>query len=261
MNFTFEVYSAPLGTVHWPHPRGQRPGVCVCRIGKGICTLPGENEVYSLSPGDIAVTSALPVFPDSPDFQADAVLFQGQLWEDFARQMESPLIYRSETIPGMEMLFNQLLGFESLALSESSALSYTLLCRLASAPQTTQSLPPLVAGAVSQMQEHYAEVYGIEELADTLMVSKSHLIRSFTAAMGISPGQYLTGVRLENARRLLLRDEYTLEVIANLCGFSCANYLCKVFKKETGETPVAWRKRVAPGTPPPASEWEAQLYL
>ena len=32
--------------------------------------------------------------------------------------------------------------------------------------------------------------------------------------------------------RLLLHREYTLDVIASLCGFSGANYLCRVFKRD-----------------------------
>ncbi len=41
--------------------------------------------------------------------------------------------------------------------------------------------------------------------------------------------------------RLLLHREYTLDVVASLCGFSGANYLCRVFKKETGQSPAQWR--------------------
>ena len=35
------------------------------------------------------------------------------------------------------------------------------------------------------------------------------------------------------------------EVVASLCGFSGANYLCRVFKKETGQTPAQWRAAAA----------------
>lgn len=149
----------------------------------------------------------------------------------------------------------------------ASALAYTLLCRLAEAGQAITgeaTLSPLVAAAIAQIREHYAEVYGVEELAMGLEVSKSHLIRSFTAAMGISPGRYLSLMRVESAKRLLLRGNYPLEVVASLCGFSGANYLCKVFKKETGETPAAWRRKARPKAAPAADEtgWEDQeMYL
>ena len=57
--------------------------------------------------------------------------------------------------------------------------------------------------------------------------------------------RYLTSVRIEAAMRLLLHREYTLDVVASLCGFSGANYLCRVFKRETGLSPAAWRETAA----------------
>ena len=81
--------------------------------------------------------------------------------------------------------------------------------------------------------------------AERLGVSKSHLVRTFTAAVGVPPGRYLTTVRIEAAMRLLLHREYTLDVVASLCGFSGANYLCRVFKRETGLSPAAWRETAA----------------
>ena len=65
--------------------------------------------------------------------------------------------------------------------------------------------------------------------------------------------------------RLLQHREYTLEVVASLCGFSGANYLCRVFKKETGQSPAQWRALVgraaAPGLSPEESLREQELYV
>lgn len=91
--------------------------------------------------------------------------------------------------------------------------------------------------AIEDIRQNYAGLYGVEELSERLGVSKSHLVRTFTAAVGVPPGRYLTTVRVEAAMRLLLHREYTLDVIASLCGFSGANYLCRVFKKETANPP------------------------
>ena len=51
----------------------------------------------------------------------------------------------------------------------------------------------------------------MEELSERLGVSKSHLVRTFTAAIGVPPGRYQTTVRIEAAQRLLLHREYTLD--------------------------------------------------
>ena len=140
--------------------------------------------------------------------------------------------------------------------------AFALLCALARADDAAPALPPLVAEAVAAIHEGYAGVYGVEEISAQLGVSKSHLVRVFGAAMGVTPGQYLTRVRVDAARQMLLHPEYTLDVVASLCGFSGANYLCKVFKKETGCTPAAWRAQNAAALPRrTASELEAALYV
>ena len=76
---------------------------------------------------------------------------------------------------------------------------------------------------------------------------------------------YLTKVRVEAAMRLLLHREYTLDVIASLCGFSGANYLCRVFKKKPATPPAQWRamagQSLRPGLSPEESQREQELYI
>ena len=123
---------------------------------------------------------------------------------------------------------------------------------------------PLNYYAIEDIRQNYAGLYGVEELSERLGVSKSHLVRTFTAAVGVPPGRYLTTVRIEAAMRLLLHREYTLDVIASLCGFSGANYLCRVFKKETGQSPAQWRAMAGQAVRPlsPAeNRREQELYI
>ncbi|MDF2656224.1 MAG: AraC family transcriptional regulator [Bacillota bacterium] len=106
-----------------------------------------------------------------------------------------------------------------------------------------EAYPSLVRDAISLIEANYAFLYGIDELADQLEVTKPHLIRLFTAGTGISPGQYLIHIRMYHARSMLLSGLDTpLEIIAGACGYSNANYFCKAFKKETGMPPSEYRK-------------------
>jgi AraC-like DNA-binding protein len=108
--------------------------------------------------------------------------------------------------------------------------------------------PELVQDAVSLIEAGYAYLYGIDDLADQLQVSKHHLIRLFTAAAGVSPGQYLIHVRMLHAKLLLQSQENTpLEIIAGACGYSCANYFTKAFKKHIGMTPTQYIQTVKDG--------------
>ena len=102
------------------------------------------------------------------------------------------------------------------------------------------------AEAVAAIRQNYMALYGVEELSEQLGVTKSHLVRVFKQEMGVPPGKYMTNVRIEAVKTLLLTDEYNLDMIAGLTGFSGANYLCRVFKREVGLSPAAWRTAAAP---------------
>lgn len=64
---------------------------------------------------------------------------------------------------------------------------------------------------------------------------------AFTEETGRSPGRFLQNTRIENAKLLLQNREYSMEIIANMVGYSNANYFCKVFRRETGESPGEYR--------------------
>ena len=178
---------------------------------------------------------------------------------------ELPFLARGETCPAAAELLGRLAAEADTPRSRAaSQLAFALLCELAGADSAAPPLPPLVETAIEDIRQNYAGLYGVEELSERLGVSKSHLVRTFTAAVGVPPGRYLTTVRVEAAMRLLLHREYTLDVIASLCGFSGANYLCRVFKKETGQSPAQWRAlagQTARPLSPAESQREQALYI
>jgi transcriptional regulator GlxA family with amidase domain len=103
------------------------------------------------------------------------------------------------------------------------------------------NLPSLVFDAINEIHVHYAEVYGVADIAENLGVTKNHLIRCFSSETGISPGKYLMQIRVDMAKKMLQHKKYPLHAIAAACGFANANYLCRVFKRITGMTPQQWR--------------------
>ena len=194
------------------------------------------------------------------------VQLTGQAAEQFlAGLSEMPFLARGETCPAAAELMGRLAEERDASERVRSQLAFALLCELSDADSAAPALPPLVAAAIEDIRRNYAGLYGVEELSERLGVSKSHLVRAFTAALGVSPGRYLTNVRIEAAMRLLLHREYTLDVIASLCGFSGANYLCRVFKKTTGQSPTQWRamagRSALPELSPEQQRLEQELFI
>lgn len=124
-----------------------------------------------------------------------------------------------------------------------------------------QNMPQLVADAEELIRTKFAYLSGIDELADTLAVSKHHLIREFSLYIGIPPGKYLSATRIANAKLLLRTGRYHLEAVADMVGFAGANYFCKVFKKAEGTTPASYAKAAPPCDASETAALEQVFYL
>ena len=255
-------------------------GLWVCLVSSGRCTasVPGAGPSpagaalflppQTVPAGHLILSRApLALAPA----QADAchllcVQLTGQAAGQFLSGLrELPFLAKGGSCPAAAELMDRLAEEKETHSRARSQLAYALLCELADADSAAPALPPLVQAAIEDIRANYAGLYGVEELSERLGVSKSHLVRTFTAAIGVPPGRYLTTVRIEAAQRLLLHREYTLDVVASLCGFSGANYLCRVFKKETGQSPAQWRAMAGhaaqSGLSPEESLREQELYI
>ena len=84
--------------------------------------------------------------------------------------------------------------------------------------------------------------YKLKDIADNVYLSEIYFHNIFTESVGISPHQYLIDCRIENAKKLLWNSDIPICEVAEKSGFGCQQYLNKVFKKETGMTPVSYRK-------------------
>ena len=216
-------------------------GLWVGVLSRGVCRLQG-CEVPGRS-GDVLLGAGpLALVPES-DCHLLAVRLTGYCADAYLLRLGAPRWADGASCPWAAELVAQ------LQTADSAAMAYALLCAIAKADETARPLPPLVSEAVTAIRQNYMALYGGEELSEQLGVTKSHLVRTFKQALGVPPGKYLTTVRIEAVKTLLLTDEHNLEMIAGLTGFSGANYLCRVFKREVGVSPAAWRAAAAP---PPA---------
>ena len=93
------------------------------------------------------------------------------------------------------------------------------------------------------IHERYAEVLRVEDLAHEAALSPFHFLRMFRAAFGQTPHQYLTRVRIEEAKRLLLADAPVTEVCFDV-GFQSLGSFSALFTRRVGAPPSGFRRRV-----------------
>ncbi|RKN86295.1 helix-turn-helix domain-containing protein [Paenibacillus ginsengarvi] len=101
---------------------------------------------------------------------------------------------------------------------------------------------PIMNEASSLIRKHAFETFDLKEIAAQLQLSPARLCQKFKASFGQTPSQFLTDLRLEKARQLLLETTMTLDQISEYIGYQNAYYLSHIFKKHTGVTPSSFRK-------------------
>jgi len=100
-------------------------------------------------------------------------------------------------------------------------------------------------GKVSEIKrfilQNHRENLTLEMIAGAVYLSPSYASRLFKTVQDCSIMEYLTAVRLEDAKRLLRNPMYLIDEIASKVGYSDASYFTKVFRKEEGITPTQYR--------------------
>jgi AraC-like DNA-binding protein len=102
---------------------------------------------------------------------------------------------------------------------------------------TREELARRVRVATSYLHANLHRAVGVAEAARAACLSPFHFHRLFAAFHGTTPHQYLTRLRLERARTLLLRGDATVVDVALECGFESVGSFTTLFKRTFGTTP------------------------
>jgi len=102
---------------------------------------------------------------------------------------------------------------------------------------------PLVRRALAFMRLNAGENLTVGRIATALNVSCRLLEMRFRATWGRTVRDVILDIRLDRARRLLAETAESVEDVAARCGFANASHFCVVFRRLTGQTPSAYRRR------------------
>ena len=226
-------------------------------LERGACTYFIDNRIYDVRSGDILLIpkglfhktsylsdtrsrtvmnfssayipspilsqiSAAPFQIRSPSLQ-DEVLF-------YIRQIENN--YRSDQLYANEILT---VSLESL-----------LLILFRNVEDSVQISPqkPICYNILQYIQEHYPEHLQMPDIARQFAVSESWLGKILKKECGLGFSEYLTSVRLQNARKMILSNpNRSISKIAYDCGYSDSNYFSVCFKRAFGVSPRSIRNK------------------
>lgn len=101
---------------------------------------------------------------------------------------------------------------------------------------------PPIAAALQALHAYPERPWTLDALARRVGLSRAGLAARFGDRVGQPMFAYLTALRVERARALLLDTELSLPAIAARVGYESDVAFVKMFKRQTGITPTSWRK-------------------
>lgn len=109
------------------------------------------------------------------------------------------------------------------------------------AVQTANAEPPVITKARQYIEAHHTEEIGLGQVAQAVHTSLFYFCKLFKKATGINFTAYVSRVRAEKAKNLLLNPNLRVSEIAYEVGFQSLTHFNRVFKKIVGESPTEYR--------------------
>ncbi|MBQ6322832.1 MAG: helix-turn-helix transcriptional regulator, partial [Lachnospiraceae bacterium] len=101
----------------------------------------------------------------------------------------------------------------------------------------------VVSKAKNYILENYASDISLDDVSREVNVSPYYFSKLFKEEAGENFIEYLTGIRMEKAKQLLLQEGRSIKEIGMLVGYGDPNYFSRIFKKQTEMTPREFREK------------------
>ena len=227
------------------HPHGE-----ILHVLRGSVPVTMDGETHLLEAGETAV-----IFPylthayaDAPEAEVLILLFDPRLtafdttlmtrkplccYTDSGRLC--PLIHRA-----VEMLKK---GRIKTAMAYVDATLGELLEILELVPSEGPS-GDMTVQLLSYCAEHFAEDITVKTLAEALFISESYVSKLFSKNLKCSFREYINGLRIQKAQKLLEGSDLRIGQIMAACGFQNQSSFNRVFRDVTGTSPRDYRRNV-----------------
>jgi AraC-like DNA-binding protein len=181
-------------------------------------------------------------------FHLDAAPRRGAAGDDLVTVPQVAAIARPDRLA--ELYHRYLDDQETGALTAASGrlLILQMLCEAErpSRKEETLSAGGILASRAEQLVRHrFHEPLTTAEIAGRLRCNPDYLGRAFRAAYGKTLTRAIHERRVRHARKMLLESNLNIAEIARDCGFDDSGYFRRVFKRQEGMTPLAYRRLYA----------------
>jgi AraC family transcriptional regulator len=115
---------------------------------------------------------------------------------------------------------------------------------------TVEAYREAIERVIQHMKSHLADPLDLEQLADAAAISKFHLVRVFDEITGTTPHHFLSCLRVQRAKDLLLKTNSSITDICGEVGYNSLGTFSNTFSELVGVSPLKFRalpKRMSAG--------------
>lgn len=109
-------------------------------------------------------------------------------------------------------------------------------------PDSDKQEERVISSITRYLQEHLSEEISLSVLADEFHLNPQYISQLFKNEIGVGFLAYLTNIRMEKAKKLLLSTALSVTEISSRVGYGDYRVFTKVFKKTEGITPSQFRR-------------------
>ncbi len=104
---------------------------------------------------------------------------------------------------------------------------------------------PLVRQVSRYVLENIGKEFSARDISVSLFINRCYISQAFKDKTGMTLGNYITGLKMERAKKLLNQGGIEVREIASELGYKDAEYFSRQFKKHTTYSPTAYRDLAA----------------
>lgn len=223
-----DIYEVPAGSIYFTRPHEQHGGVDgimhPCEIYWTIVSFPTRGPMTGLTSGETR-----------------------RLRQAFARLRHRRFKGSDKLRDHFAHLHQTLRAGGELSPLAARAMLHAILVEVIHCHDAHRDeaggMSPVIRRAAAWMEQHVAEDYRIDDLADHAGMGISQFHLRFRREVGVTPADHRTRLRIRLAKRLLRDPKLSITDVAMQCGFSTSQYFATTFRRMTGLKPGECRGR------------------
>jgi AraC-like DNA-binding protein/ligand-binding sensor protein len=215
---------------HITNPNALEPCTAVCFAGLTDATVPvrvGNELVGFLQTGQVLLKK-----PTSAEFARTAKVLMNWGFKVNLSKLEEAY-FHSRVLSHAQ--FESVIRLLSIFGQHLSMVSNQVLL------QEQNSEPPTIVRAKKFIHEHQTNDLSLGEVARSVNTSTFYFCKMFKKATGLNFTNYLSRVRIEKAKNLLINPNLRVSEIAYEVGFQSLTHFNRVFRKMVGQAPTEYR--------------------